>query len=56
MRAIIAVLSQDKISVMQEMHAMSTASWSKDGYSYFLVGGSDDALIGKAAARFAERL
>lgn len=41
---------------MQQMHAMSTASWSKDGFSYFLVGGSDDALIGKAAARFAERL
>lgn len=41
---------------MREMHAMSSASWSKDGYSYFLVGGSDAALIEKAAADFAARL
>ena len=41
---------------MQEMHAMSSASWSKDGYSYFLVGGSDAKLIEQAAADFSARL
>ena len=35
---------------------MSAASWSRDGYDYLLIGGSDAALIASTADRLTGRL
>jgi anti-sigma factor RsiW len=38
------------------MRGMTTASWSKGAFDYFLVGGNDAAMIGEAAALFSSTL
>lgn len=38
------------------MEGLSTATWSKGGYAYMLIGGTDDALVEAAARRFAVTL
>ncbi len=46
---------QDKIASVatETMEGMSAAYWSKDGYEYLLIGGTDQGLINDLAARFA---
>ncbi len=39
-----------------ELQGMSAASWSRDGYDYLLIGGSDAALIASTADRLTDRL
>ena len=41
---------------MATMEGLSSASWSKDGYEYLLIGGDDSALIERAAAEYRTRL
>ncbi len=38
------------------MEGLSSASWSKGGYAYLLIGGDDPALIERAAAEYRKRL
>ena len=38
------------------MHGMKAATWSKDGYEYLLVGGTDAGLIERAARKFADQI
>ncbi len=41
---------------LAELHGMSAASWSRDGYDYLLIGGSDAALIAATAGKLTNRL
>lgn len=38
------------------MEGMSAANWTKDGYSYLLIGGTDDGLIENLAEHFASAI
>ena len=37
---------------LRQMEGLSTAWWAQDGYEYLLIGGTDDALVNRMAARF----
>lgn len=41
---------------MGVLEGMSSASWSKDGYEYILIGGQDDGLIQRMAEKFSETI
>jgi anti-sigma factor RsiW len=41
---------------MQNLENMSSASWSRGGYNYLLIGGSDDAVVSKMAQKYAETI
>ena len=41
---------------LAELQGMSAASWSRDGYDYLLIGGSDAALIAATAGKLTGRL
>ena len=39
-----------------QLEGMASASWSRSGYEYLIIGGKDSALIEAAAAHFAARI
>ncbi|WP_293572779.1 hypothetical protein [Phaeobacter sp.] len=40
----------DKAPELRRMEGLSTALWDQNGYRYILIGGQDDALIGRMSA------
>lgn len=47
---------QESSPGFSEMRGMSSASWSKDGYEYLLIGGNDNSLIKQVAERYSAQL
>jgi len=39
-------------ATISRMHALASATWEREGYQYLLIGGEDEALIGKMADDF----
>ncbi|MEM1398792.1 MAG: hypothetical protein AAGF58_02870 [Pseudomonadota bacterium] len=48
--------SGDTDVTFNEMHGMKTAAWSRDGFQYLLIGGTDEDLIRRAGEQFAQAL
>lgn len=47
---------QESAPGFSEMRGMSSASWSKDGYEYLLIGGNDNSLIKQVAESYSAQL
>ncbi|MEM9277023.1 MAG: hypothetical protein AAGA76_00460 [Pseudomonadota bacterium] len=45
-----------KLVEMEELEGMASASWTRDGYAYLLIGGKDQQLINDAARKFSKIL
>lgn len=44
--------SDDPAPQMRQMEGLSAARWSRAGYDYLLIGGTDDALVARLASSF----
>ncbi len=41
---------------MQDLENMSSASWSRDGFNYLLIGGHDEEVVSKLAQKYAKTI
>ena len=48
--------SEETRPALKDRQGMASASWSRDGYEYLLIGGSDRALVETAAGKLIEEL
>ena len=57
--ALCIIKTKKKNGVVSEttvMEGMNTTSWAKDGYEYFLIGGTDKDLISKLADQYSKSI
>jgi len=56
----LCILKTDKSNTnaldMSELENMSSASWTRDGYNYLLIGGKDAGVISKLAEKYAKTI